>query len=267
MLSFPFAKINIALRVVEKRPDGYHSIETLFYPVFGLYDSLEWIESSKLTFESSGIAIDGTAESNLCVQAWKLLHQTFSIPPIHIFLQKRILIGAGLGGGSSDAAHMLKSLVSYYSLPVSSQELHAMALSLGSDCPFFLHAKPLVGQGRGDEFTDVSLSLQGYWLVLANPGIHINTAQAFQHIVPQKQAIGIQSIISQPISEWSLHLHNDFETSVFASYPQIASLKKDMYKHGALYAAMSGSGSTVFGIFEKPPLLPQNFPIVWQGFI
>lgn len=267
MICFPHAKINIGLRIIEKRSDGYHSIESIFYPVFGLYDSLEWIESSKLTFESTGHTIDGDTDSNLCVRAWNILHQRFSIPPIHIFLQKQIPLGAGLGGGSSDAAHMLTSLVNNYNLPVSQSELHSLALSLGSDCPFFLQSNPLFGEGRGDEFSGVSLSLEGYWLVLANPGVHVSTAHAYSQVCPKKHSQKLHECIPPQMSKWSSVLQNDFEASVFALFPQIAQLKVDMYAHGALYASMSGSGSTVFGVFHEKPVLPNEFPVIWQGLV
>ncbi|MDA3882206.1 MAG: 4-(cytidine 5'-diphospho)-2-C-methyl-D-erythritol kinase [Bacteroidales bacterium] len=267
MICFPHAKINIGLRITEKREDGFHNIESIFYPVTDLYDSLEWIESPKLIFESSGIEIEGDTKNNTCIRAWELLHSLYDIPPVRIHLQKHIPMGAGLGGGSADAAFMLQSLQTQYNLPIPAKQLHELALSIGSDCPFFLHTKPLCGEGRGDKFSKVTVELSDYWLVIANPGIHISTADAYAQVKTQKPNTKLSELISQDISQWKHIIHNDFEQSVFPQHPKIAEIKSSMYEHGALYAAMSGSGSSVYGIFAEKPTIQVDVPIIWKGKI
>jgi 4-diphosphocytidyl-2-C-methyl-D-erythritol kinase len=265
MICFPHAKINIGLRITEKRPDRFHNIESIFYPITDLYDSLEWIEAAELNFETSGLHIEGKTENNTCTQAWKLLHSLYDIPPIHIHLQKHIPMGAGLGGGSADGAFMLQSLQTHYNLPISDEKMHKFALSIGSDCPFFLQSEPVCGKGRGDEFSKVSLQLSDYWLVIANPGIHVSTAEAYAQVTPKKPDTKLSELISQDISQWKHTIHNDFEQSVFSQHPKIEKIKSNLYKHGALYAAMSGSGSSVYGIFAEKPKIPTELPIIWKG--
>lgn len=266
MICFPHAKINIGLHIIEKRSDGYHNIETVFYPIWGLYDSLEWIESPTLQFETSGIAIDGNPDQNLCIRAWNILHQKFSIPPIHIFLQKNIPLGAGLGGGSSDAAHLISSLCSHYNLPLELSQQEEIALEIGSDCPFFLHKTAKYAEQRGEVFSDISLDLSPYYIVLANPGVHVSTTLAYSGVSPHVPQVSLQNAVLHEIPEWKNLVHNYFEDSVFKAFPQIAAVKQSMYTAGALYAAMSGSGSTVFGIFAEKPIMQNSLPIIWEGY-
>jgi 4-diphosphocytidyl-2-C-methyl-D-erythritol kinase len=267
MLTFPNAKINIGLRITEKRPDGYHNLESLFYPVKGLYDCIEIGEAKELTFENTGLYIDAPMEKNLCVKAWHLMNEHYNITPIRIHLHKVIPFGAGLGGGSADAAFMLTALNEYFNLNITIEKLEELALQLGSDCPFFIQNQPKFVAGRGEIFTPTPIDLTGYYIVLANPQIHVSTAQAYAGVKPYKREKSLfQEIDSNP-RNWQGVIENDFEQSVFARYPTIEKLKNNMYAAGAVYAAMSGSGSTVFGIFEQKPVEFVCNNYIWQGFL
>lgn len=254
MLVYPNAKINIGLDVVEKRPDGYHNIETVFYPI-GLHDVLD-IEPSEncsdYSFSADGIPIEGDPEKNLIIQAYRLLQSEYSIPPIDITLIKQIPFGAGLGGGSSDAAFTLKALNQLFELKITPKKLEKFASELGADCPVFIRNKPVFATGIGNIFTPIKLSLKDYFLLLVKPDVHVSTPEAYSLVKPQKPEVSIKELIERPLSEWKKHIKNDFEKSVFARYPEIETIKKNMYELGALYASMSGSGSSVYGIFEAP---------------
>ncbi|MCW3091382.1 MAG: 4-diphosphocytidyl-2C-methyl-D-erythritol kinase [Ferruginibacter sp.] len=257
MLVFPNCKINIGLIVKGKRDDGYHTIETVFYPV-KLNDALEIISSSETAFVQSGIAIDIDQNDNLCARAYRLLKKDFQqLPSVKIHLHKAIPIGAGLGGGSADATFTLIALDEKFALNLSSEQLHTYALQLGSDCPFFIYNAPCLATGRGETLQPLDISLKGYRLVLVNPRIHINTGWAFSALVKtMNQPSGgadnsLRSIISQPIATWKDRLFNDFEEPVFEKYPVIRDLKSALYDKGALFASMSGSGSSVYGIFNN----------------
>lgn len=267
MIQFPYAKINIGLRVIEKRNDGFHNIETIFYPLYGLYDCLELFESKELRFENTGIAIDAPLEQNLCIKAWQLLHAHYGIPPVAIHLHKRIPFGAGLGGGSSNAAYMLRMLNEYFSLSLTTEQLQTHALALGSDCPFFIQSQPVFAEGRGEKFSSCSLSLAGMYMVLLHPAIHVSTAQAYSRVEPQKHCSSLSDAIPTDIALWKSEVKNDFETSVFQQFPYIEELKHSLYSMGAVYASMSGSGSAVFGLFESKPLPEKSLPVVWQGVL
>jgi 4-diphosphocytidyl-2-C-methyl-D-erythritol kinase len=255
MLTFPNAKINLGLDIVEKRPDGYHNIETVFYPI-GLSDVLE-VEPSETcadySFSSSGIALDGDPEDNLIVKAYRLLRAEYQFPPIDISLVKQIPFGAGLGGGSADAAFMLKALNELFELKITPKKLEKMAAKLGADCPVFIRNKPIFATGIGNVFTSIDLSLKGYFLLLVKPDIHVSTPEAYSLVLPEKPETSLSELIKQPISEWKNTIKNDFEKSVFSRYPAIEKIKNDLYEMGAIYASMSGSGSSVFGIFETVP--------------
>ncbi|MCK3686372.1 4-(cytidine 5'-diphospho)-2-C-methyl-D-erythritol kinase [Maribellus sp. YY47] len=253
MISFPNAKINIGLNVVSKRADGYHNLETVFYPV-KLADALELVESEKTAFSSSGIQIDGAPENNLVFKAYKLLQQKFDLPPVHLHLHKIIPFGAGLGGGSADAAFTLKMLNECFSLDLNEDQLEKYAANLGADCPFFIRNKPAFAHGIGDQFKPIELDLTNYELVLLKPECSVGTADAYRNIVPRKSEFDLQKIAQLPIEEWKHRIKNDFEKSVFPQYPQIESLKNLLYDMGALYASMSGSGSAVYGIFRHSPV-------------
>jgi 4-diphosphocytidyl-2-C-methyl-D-erythritol kinase len=255
MLTFPNAKINLGLNIVERRPDGYHTIETVFYPI-GLSDILE-VEPSETcadySFSSSGIAIDGDPEDNLIIRAYRLLRSDYQFPPVDISLVKQIPFGAGLGGGSSDAAFMLKTLNELFELKITPVKLEKLAARLGADCPVFIKNEPVYATGIGNVFTRVKLSLKGKFIVLVKPDIHISTAEAYSFVVPQKPEISLSKLIKLPITEWKNTIKNDFEKPIFLKYPEIGTIKNTLYKKGAIYASMSGSGSSVYGIFESEP--------------
>ncbi|PIQ16199.1 MAG: 4-(cytidine 5'-diphospho)-2-C-methyl-D-erythritol kinase [Flavobacteriales bacterium CG18_big_fil_WC_8_21_14_2_50_32_9] len=254
MIAFPNAKINIGLNIVEKRKDGFHTIESIFYPIFDLVDILEIIElkdKSITQFSSSGISIPGEATSNLCLKAYNLLKKEYAIPTVAIHLHKVIPIGAGLGGGSADAAFTLKLLNNLFKLNLSDDILIEYARKIGSDCAFFIKNKPVFAFGKGDEFEDINLNLSNYKIKIEYPSIHIGTAEAYSGVIPFKSKLQLKEIINQPINSWKKSIKNDFESSIFLNYPEIEQLKLRFYEEGAIYASMTGSGSAVYGIFEK----------------
>lgn len=254
MVVFPNAKINIGLAVTEKRADGYHNIETVFYPV-KVYDALEVIESPVSGFSSSGIAVPGD-DNNLCLKAWSLLRDRYQLPPVKIHLHKNIPVGAGLGGGSADAAFTLKLLNRFFKLGLSEDELETLARQLGSDCAFFIRNEPAFAFGKGDEFGAVALDLSDYYLALVMPPVQVPTAEAYQGTNPEKPANSLQILINTPVDQWKHTISNDFEKSIFSRFPLIASVKEELYRQGALYASMSGSGAAVYGIFKEVTELP-----------
>jgi 4-diphosphocytidyl-2-C-methyl-D-erythritol kinase len=251
VIVFPNAKINIGLNVVEKRSDGFHNIESVFYPIFDVVDVLEIVESDELSFSSSGISIPGASSSNLCLKAFQLLKNEFDIPPVKIHLHKMIPIGAGLGGGSADAAFTLKVLNELFQLELSNEKLCAYSRMLGSDCAFFINNKPVYAAHKGDEFEAISLDLSAYKIVIKYPNIHIGTAEAYGGIVPKLANKNIKDLIETAVVNWKETVVNDFEAAVFPHHPAIKKMKEQMYLNGAVFAAMTGSGSAVFGLFEK----------------
>lgn len=265
MICFPNAKINIGLRVTEKRSDGFHNIETVFYPIHGLFDCLEFFESDKLVFENAGIQIDTPPEKNLCVKAWNVFKSHYDIPPVHIILLKKIPFGGGLGGGSANAAFFLSALNEYFSVGASKNELEKMALELGSDCPFFINNTPVFAEGRGEIFSPTNLSLKDYWILLAKPDVAVSTAEAYRGVTPFKREKKLIEDFSSDISDWKNSISNDFEKSIFALHPEIKECKDVLYDLGALYASMSGSGATIFGIFDHEIQIPNNIPYIWFG--
>lgn len=268
MLSFPNAKINLGLNIVEKREDGFHNIETIFYPI-GVKDALEFVESktSSTNMQISNIQVDCDPASNLVMKAYELLKQDFQLPHLSICLQKNIPFGAGLGGGSSDAAFMLKMLNEHFSLGLSNCKLEEYASNLGSDCPFFINNMPVFAKGRGEVFESLDLSLRGKYLALIKPNVFVSTKQAYANCIPSKPSKCLKKIVQLPMDSWREHMVNDFELSVFAQFPEIAAVKELLYKSGAIYASMSGSGSSVFGLFEEEPVLKNLFPesYCWIG--
>lgn len=262
MICFPNAKINIGLRVTEKRPDGYHTIETIFYPVAGLYDCLEFEEAPELRIENIGIQIDTPPEKNLCFKAWHSFKKYYDIPPIEIHLLKNIPFGGGLGGGSADAAFLIKAMNEHFAIGASNDELEKIALEIGSDCPFFIQNKPVFAEGRGEIFTHVPLSLKDHVLIIAKPNTTVSTKEAYAGITPRKRTKKLIDDLPDSVKNWRTIIENDFEDTVFKNHPEIAELKQKFYDMGAIYAAMSGSGSTVYGIFEKMPVIPENFPVI-----
>lgn len=256
MLYFANAKINLGLHILNKREDGYHNIETLFYPI-GWRDALEIIPAAATQKESIQLFLYGSKEAipqerNLVVKAYRVLEKQYQLPSIEVHLLKSIPSGAGLGGGSADAAWMLKALNSLYHLGLSNSQLEAYGAQLGADCPFFIHNRPMIAQGIGDILTPSPLSLEGYYLLLIKPDIHIATAAAYAGVSPQDDREPIATILSQPITQWRELLVNDFERSLLVKHQQLQDIKQQLYDSGAIYAAMSGSGSTIFGIFNTP---------------
>lgn len=261
MICYPNAKINLGLHVIARRPDGYHDIETVFYPV-GLSDVLDVEPSESCTdysFSASGIVIDGDPENNLIVKAYWLLRKEYAIPPVDISLVKQIPFGAGLGGGSSDAAFMLKLLNEMFGLKITTRKLEKLAAGLGADCPVFIKNTPVFAAGTGNVFAPVDVSLRGYHLLLVKPDVHVSTPEAYSMIVPRVPEVSLSELIKKPLTEWKSVMVNDFEKPVFAKYPVIEDLKNKMYGMGALYASMSGSGSAVYGIFHEMPMIPEEF--------
>jgi 4-diphosphocytidyl-2-C-methyl-D-erythritol kinase len=268
MVVFPPCKINLGLSVLSKRADGYHNLETCFYPVPWL-DVLEIISSDKVEFTTSGNVIPGVPEDNLCLKAYHLLKKDFDLGPIKLHLHKIIPTGAGLGGGSADAAYTLRVLNEKFALGLSQTVLMNYAATLGSDCAFFIQDNAMLGTGRGELLTPVDLSLKEKFLVIVKPDIHVSTADAFAGITPKPSAQAIRNIVLQhPVTEWKDVLKNDFEETVFKKYPAIQLIKEKLYRAGALYASMSGSGSAVFGIFAQETDISDQFPgtTVWMGF-
>jgi 4-diphosphocytidyl-2-C-methyl-D-erythritol kinase len=266
MVVFPNAKINLGLNILRKRLDGFHEIASCMYPI-GWADALEIVPAEQFSFESSGIAIPGDTASNLCVKAYQLLRADFELPPVAIHLHKVVPIGAGLGGGSADAAFTLKALSELFGLGLSVAELQRYANLLGSDCAFFIENTPQYCTGRGECCETLPLSLSGKWILLVNPGLHIATAEAYAGVQPQQPEKELRTLLSAPLSTWRKTVSNDFEASLFPSYPLLNQLKEELYHRGATYASMSGSGSTLFGIFEKEPEsenISTDF-IVWKG--
>lgn len=255
LLSRPNCKINLGLHVVGKRPDGYHDLETVFLPVTQLCDELEiaLLPSGETTMTQDGIALDNPPADNLCMKAFKLLQQEFGIGPVAIRLHKHIPFGAGLGGGSSDAAFTLKMLNQLYALGLSVPDLEARAAQLGADCAFFIQNRPAYATGIGDRLTPFDLDLSAYNIVIEiPPDEHVSTREAYAglHLTPGRRP-HLPTALRQPVAEWRNTVVNDFEASVFPAHPAIATLKEDMYRRGASYACMTGSGAAVFGLFKK----------------
>lgn len=253
MIVFPNAKINIGLNVVEKRDDGFHNIESIFYPIPTLNDILEIVPSTYLGchFSSTGIDIPGSEEGNLCVKAYKLLQDKIDSPGVKIHLHKSIPIGAGLGGGSSDAAHTLIALNDMFNINLTKDQLMNFAKELGSDCAFFIENNPVYAFQKGDEFEAIDIDLSSYEIKIEYPEIHVGTPEAYSGVIPDFPKENLKELVKQPIEEWKSSIKNDFEKSIFSQYPSIKELKHKMYADGAVFASMTGSGSAVFGIFNK----------------
>jgi len=269
MVLFPNAKINIGLNVVEKRADGFHNIETVFYPV-GLSDILEINTWHKMIFKNTGLTVENRSfESNLCHKAYQLLQQDYSLDPVNMHLHKITPFGAGLGGGSSDASFTLKSLNHLFSLNLDQKTLIHYAERLGSDCPFFIINKPAYAEGKGENLEETDISLKGHYLVLIHPGIHINTAKAYSQITPTKPKTNIKELIRQPLEKWKESIQNDFEESVFKNHPELKAVKEELYALGAVYASMSGSGSAIYGIFNDKINLKSRFQdyFIWTQYL
>lgn len=266
MICFPNAKINLGLNVVNKRPDGYHNIETVFYPI-PVKDALEIVSAEELSFTQTGIQVDAPMEKNLVIKALNLLKTQYDIPTLEVHLLKAIPFGAGLGGGSADAAFMLKLLNDFCQLNIEPKELEKLAATIGADCPFFIRNTPVFATGTGNIFEPVELSLKDFHLCLIKPDIAVSTPEAYSLVTPAAPALSLKEIINRPVSEWKKLMINDFEQSVFTKHPVIGQIKDTLYQAGAVYASMSGSGSSVFGLFENPTHLKELFSgcFVWEG--
>jgi len=252
MIIFPNAKINIGLNVINRRDDGYHNLETIFYPI-NIKDALEIVEAAELSFESSGLEIPGRVEDNLCIKGYHLLKKDFDLPPVKIHLHKNIPIGAGLGGGSADAAFFIRLVNHNFNLGLTDDDMIAYARKLGADCAFFIKNKPVFAFEIGDEFEPVRLDLSKYQIVLVMPPVHVSTAEAYRGVKPAPVKESLMDLIYEPVANWKKYIKNDFEASVFKNHPEIRGVKAALYEAGALYASMSGSGASVFGIFETTP--------------
>lgn len=267
MINFPNCKINLGLQVLDKRPDGYHDLCTIFYPL-AVRDVLEAISAAETTITVTGIPVDGDPEKNLCIKAWQLLKNDYpDLSPVSIHLHKIIPMGAGLGGGSADGAFMLQLLNRKYQLNIPTEKLMEYALQLGSDCPFFLHNKPCIATGRGETLTPVELNLTNYSFLLVHPGIHVNTGWAFSQISPAAANADLAAIIQQPVEQWRDQLVNDFEAPVCKHFPEMQAIKDKLYNAGAIYASMTGSGSCFFGIFPKKQLPAIGWPTHYSQFL
>lgn len=269
MLAFPPAKINLGLRITHKRADGYHALVSVFYPI-------EWCDVLEINiavtnqiepirFMPSGLAIDGNPQNNLVLKAIHLFNICFELPPLEVYLHKVIPMGAGLGGGSSDGAWTLRLLNELMGQPLSFEKLFQLAAELGSDCPFFMFDSPCKVQGRGELLEPFSLNLKGMYLALINPGVHVSTAAAFGMIQPQKPVDDLFEIIKLPPIEWQGRVLNDFEAPVSQKYNEVSEALQVLKDASAVYYAMTGSGSTVFGLFTSPPQL-KPLPEHWMLF-
>ena len=266
MITYPIAKVNLGLQITEKRPDGFHNIETVFYPV-PVQDALEVVEADDFKITITGIDLNEDPERNLVVQAYRLFKEAFELPPVHIHLHKNIPVGAGLGGGSADASYMLLLLNELFQLKISEEELLKYALQLGSDCPFFIRPRPVFASGRGEIMQDLPLNLSGHCLIIIKPPIHISTAEAYRNILPSKSRISLKALSRFSVSKWQGNIQNQFERSVFIKYPEVGEIKQKLYDLGASFALMSGTGSAVYGLFRSEKRnIEAGFPATYQVF-
>jgi len=256
MLTFANAKINLGLNLTEKRADGYHNLETIFYPI-KLNDVVEIIDADETNCVIKGIDIPGDAEDNICLKAFKTLQKDFDLPHQQIILLKNIPVGAGLGGGSADAAFLIKLVNDKFTLGLSIEKMQDYARVLGADCAFFIENKPTFAFGKGDEFEDLKIDLSNYFMVLVKPEIHVSTAEAYSKVRVKQPTTSLKELINLSLSEWKGNIVNDFEISVFERYPEIDEIKTKLYAAGATFALMSGSGSSIFAIFERKVDLPE----------
>jgi len=270
MIYFSPAKINIGLQILNKRTDGYHNIQSVIHPV-GLCDILEIITlpstDQSFFFSQSGIRFEGDQQDNLCLKAFELFSKETPLPPVQMHLHKQIPVGAGLGGGSSNASTTLLGLNALADNPLTVKQLAELAAILGSDCPFFLDPQTMLMEGRGEILTPLFLSMDGIYLVLLFPEIHVSTQDAYAGVNPAIPSLQLKEIIEKPLSRWEELIENDFENSVFKRYPQLGTLKQELYSSGATYASLSGSGSSIYGLFKEQPSLPEGLQklVIWEG--
>jgi 4-diphosphocytidyl-2-C-methyl-D-erythritol kinase len=272
MILFSPSKINLGLQVIERRSDGYHNIQTVMLPA-GLCDILEIKRMDPgqegISFTQSGIQVELEPASNLCIRAYQIFNKAVKLPPVGIHLHKQIPVGAGLGGGSSNASHTLLGLNMLMGEPLPEKKLHAMAASLGSDCPFFFHGKPMLAEGRGEILSPLSLDLCGLFLVLFHAGIHISTVEAYGGVTPSPLRKDLSRLVREPVKVWRKQVVNDFERPVFTKYPELELLKQSIYRAGALFASLSGSGSALYGLYPGFQNLPEDLTryVIWKGIL
>ncbi len=270
MIYFSPSKINLGLQILKQREDGFHMLRSIMYPI-GLCDIIEISQLAgdniPVRFTQSGIRFEADMDSNLCMKAWKLMASERALPPVAIHLHKQIPVGAGLGGGSSNASTVLKGLNHLASHAVSPDRLAELAGQLGSDCPFFLHKQAMMMEGRGEILSQTDVSIDNYYLVLLFPGIHISTSEAYGAVTPFVPLTHLKQLIEAPLDKWKKLIVNDFEKSIFANHPLLPDLKRSLYEAGATFSSMSGSGSSLYGIFETPPDLPEEIQrhVIWTG--
>jgi 4-diphosphocytidyl-2-C-methyl-D-erythritol kinase len=264
MIIFPQAKINLGLQVLNKRSDGYHEVETCMFSI-PLFDILEILPAEEFSFKQSGLHVDSEPSSNLCVKAYELVKKTYDCPAIYMHLRKQIPMGAGLGGGSSDAAHVINGLNDLFELNIPIQEREHLAAQLGSDCPFFIEGTPKIATGRGEILNHSTVDLSGYHLKLIYPAIHVGTAEAYAGVEFYTGKENLSKILALPMEDWQGAVVNSFENSIFKKHPVMEEIKDLLIQEGAVFAAMSGSGSTLFGIYETLPT-PSDFPESYQQF-
>lgn len=256
MLAFANAKINLGLYLTEKRTDGYHNLQTVFYPIH-IKDVVELVDAQETSILIKGVEIPGAADDNICLKAFKSLQADFDLPHQQIVLLKNIPVGAGLGGGSADAAFLIKLVNDKFNLDLSVEQMQDYARVLGADCAFFIENKPAYAFAKGDEFEAIEVDLSAYFLVLVKPSIHVSTAEAYANVKVALPENDLRDSIKLPVSDWKANIRNDFEHSVFEKYPEIDAIKTQLYNAGATFALMSGSGSSVFAIFERQVALPE----------
>ncbi len=268
MLGFANAKINLGLHILGRRDDGYHEIETIFYPVYQLRDIVEVVEASSVDIVQTGIELDIPLEKNLVHKAYKLLSEEYNLPPVMFFLHKIIPFGAGLGGGSADAAKTLELLNSYFDLGIGQSQLADYASKLGADCAFFIYNRPMLARGIGNDLLSVDLDLSGYNIVIVKPDFTISTAEAYSLVKPVDHSLSLLDVIKYPVEHWRDYLVNDFERFLFSPYPLLKEIKQILYEKGALYVSLSGSGSAMFAIFDRYvdiTDIQDKFPFIWQS--
>lgn len=270
MIFYSPAKINVGLRIIERREDGFHNLQSIIYPV-DLCDILEIRMHSGpdhgLRFSHSGVEVDTPDEKNLCLMAWDLFNRTHPLPSVQLHLHKQIPVGAGLGGGSSNAATVLLGLNQLMGNPLQNEDLKELASRLGSDCPFFLYRKAMLMEGRGEILTRIPFSLEKLYLVIIFPGIHLSTKAAYASVNVRGTKIPLDEMVQKPLEQWKNMIINDFEESLFSEYAELKQLKQLFYEAGALYASLSGSGSSMYGLFKDPPVLPETLEgfVIWKG--
>lgn len=260
MVIFPNAKINLGLSVMRKRDDGFHDIESIFYPT-GLCDALEYIPGENMS-QNDSISYSGlfpVEGKDICLKFTEMLRDSFSFPFLRIHIHKNIPSGAGLGGGSADAAFLLKSLNDFFSFGLNQEQLEKWAAGIGSDCPFFVRNHPCLVTGKGENLQEIKLNLKGYYFLLIYPGIHASTAEAYKEIIPSHKSAGLLDMTRKPVDQWKYVVTNHFENAVFRKYPLLADIKKELYSMGAVYASMTGSGSALYGLFQSEIKIPQQF--------